>query len=131
MGFSTATEIADTIVRATGLPFRTAHGIVGRLARGSGDPTLADADQASMDMIGKKLSEMGLTEKMLDEAKDPLKNVERRRALGGPARDTVENAIISEKDGIESDKKALAVLKEKQQSARRELAEAVGHIISG
>ncbi len=30
IGFTTATEIADTIVRATGLPFRTAHGIVGR-----------------------------------------------------------------------------------------------------
>ena len=29
-GFSTATELADTLVRAYGLPFRTAHNIVGR-----------------------------------------------------------------------------------------------------
>jgi len=29
-GFSTATELADMLVRAYGLPFRTAHTIVGR-----------------------------------------------------------------------------------------------------
>jgi argininosuccinate lyase len=131
MGFTTATEIADTIVRATGLPFRTAHGIVGRLARGSGNPTLEDADKASTDMIGKKLSEMGLTEKMLDEAKDPHKNVERRMVLGGPARDTVEKAIGSEKNKIESDQKALSALSDRQQKARKELDEAASRIISG
>jgi argininosuccinate lyase len=131
MGFTTATEIADTIVRATGLPFRTAHGIVGRLARGNGDPSLEDADRASMDMIGKKLSDMGLTEKMLSEAKDTLMNVERRRILGGPARATVEKAIGAEKGLIDSDQKALSALIGQQQNAQRELADAAGHIISG
>jgi argininosuccinate lyase len=124
-GFTTATEIADTIVRATGLPFRTAHGIVGRLARGNGDPTLQEADSAAMDMIGKKLSDMGLTEKMLSEAKDPLMNVERRNVLGGPARAAVENAIAEEKARIESGRKALSTLGGRQQQARKELADIV------
>ena len=123
-GFTTATEIADTIVRSTGLPFRTAHGIVGRLARGNGDPTLKEADSASMDMIGKKLSDMGLTEQMLSEAKDPLMNVERRKILGGPARATVEKAIEEEKGRIESDQKALSTLIGRQQKAQKELADA-------
>jgi argininosuccinate lyase len=124
LGFTTATEIADTIVRATGLPFRTAHGIVGKLARGNGDPTLKEADSASMDMIGKKLSDMGLTEKMLSEAKDPLMNVERRNVMGGPARAAVEKVIGAEKDRIESDQKALLSLKGRQQKAQKELADA-------
>ena len=33
-GFSTATELADSLVRITGMPFRTAHRIVGRIAAG-------------------------------------------------------------------------------------------------
>ncbi len=131
MGFTTATEIADTIVRATGLPFRTAHGIVGRLARGDGDPSLADVDRASMDMIGKKLSRMGLTEKALDEAKDPLKNVRRRSILGGPARSTVTKRIAAEKERLKADEKAASGLEKKLARAEGDLAKAVSDIIKG
>ena len=131
MGFTTATEIADTIVRATGLPFRTAHGIVGRLARGNGDPTLKDADVASMDMIGKKLSDMGLTEKMLSEAKDPHMNVGRRNVMGGPARAAVEMNLLTESERIGSGQKALLLLSEQQLKAKKELLDAIGRIISG
>lgn len=130
MGFTTATEIADTIVRATGLPFRTAHGIVGRLARGDGDPTLKDADEASMAMIGKKLSDMGLTGNMLDEAKDPMKNVERRSLLGGPAKAAIEGKITKEQDRIKADTKVLSGLQQKLEKADKELSEAVKNIIS-
>jgi argininosuccinate lyase len=109
-GFTTATEIADTIVRATGLPFRTAHGIVGRLARGSGNPSLKDVDSASMEMIGKKVSTMGLTAKMLAEAKDPATNVERRSILGGPAKTTVRKKIDAEKKKLSLDSERMASL---------------------
>ncbi len=128
MGFTTATEIADTIVRATGLPFRTAHGIVGRLARGSGDPALADADEASMAMIGKRLSKMGLTQKMLEEAKDPVMNVERRKVLGGPAKATVAKKIAAEKKRLDADRNAAAGLREKLDRAERELSKAINDI---
>ena len=131
MGFTTATEIADTIVRSTGLPFRTAHGIVGRLARGDGNPSLQDVDQASMDMIGKKLSTMGLTEKALEEAKDPMKNVQRRSVLGGPAKETVTKKIAAEKERLKTDEKAASDLGKKQEKAQGELAKAVEAIIKG
>jgi len=124
-GFTTATEIADTIVRATGLPFRTAHGIVGRLARGDGSPSLKDADKASMDMIGKKLSTMGLTEKALEEAKDPAKNVERRKILGGPAKAAVAKKLKAEKARLDADGKAMAGLRKKLDRAGEELSKAV------
>ncbi len=38
-GFSTATELADSLVRITGMPFRTAHRIVGRIAASGGSPS--------------------------------------------------------------------------------------------
>jgi argininosuccinate lyase len=130
LGFTTATEIADTIVRETGLPFRTAHGIVGRLARGGGDPSLADVDEASMAMIGKKLSRIGLTKKMLEEAKDTMKNVERRKVPGGPAKATVLKNIAAEKKRLDIDRKAMAGLQEKLDTAGRELSKAIGGITS-
>ena len=129
MGFTTATEIADTIVRATGLPFRTAHGIVGRLARGGGDPSLEDVDEASMAMIGRKLSDMGLTEEMLEEAKDPMKNVERRKILGGPAKSAIRKKLAAENARLKADEKALAALREKLEEASGELSRIIDEIV--
>ena len=133
MGFTTATEIADTIVRSTGLPFRTAHGIVGRLAagesslaRGSGDPSLGDVDDASMEMIGKKVSAMGLTKEMLAEAKDPAKNIERRNILGGPAKVTVRKKITTEKKKLYIGRQKLAVAAGKDKEVLRRAVESSG-----
>ncbi|MCD1296216.1 argininosuccinate lyase [Methanocella sp. CWC-04] len=131
MGFTTATEIADTIVRSTGLPFRTAHGIVGKLARGDGNPSLSEVDDASMDMIGKRLSDMGLTQKMLEEAKDPLKNIERRSVTGGPAISAIGKKIESENRKIKDDEGLYAGLVQKLKRSEDELSNAVKNTISG
>jgi argininosuccinate lyase len=129
MGFTTATEIADTIVRATGLPFRTAHGIVGRLARSGGNPSLGDVDGASMAMIGKKLSEMGLTEKMLEEAGDPVMNVERRGIPGGPARQAITIKLEAERARLEADRDRLSALSERLGRASSLLASEAEKIV--
>jgi argininosuccinate lyase len=129
MGFSTATEIADTIVRATGLPFRTAHGIVGRLARGSGNPSLEDVDRASVEMIGKKVSAMGLTKQMLADAKDPAKNIERRKIIGGPAKATVRKKITTEQKKLATDDDRLASLQKQMQNSNDELTKAAKSIM--
>ncbi|VVB95548.1 Fumarate hydratase class II [uncultured archaeon] len=84
-GFMCATELADTIVRNTGIPFRTAHHIVGSIAKSGKIPTISVLDDLSMDIIHKKLSENGLSEKAIVEALDPLGNIKRRRVPGGPA----------------------------------------------
>ncbi|MDK2834543.1 MAG: argininosuccinate lyase [Methanolobus sp.] len=94
-GFTTATELADTMVRATGIPFRTAHQIVGVLARSSGVPTLKDVDDVSGRILGSGLSERGLTEKMIREALDPVSNIRRRKIIGGPSPDETSRAISS------------------------------------
>ena len=43
-GFSTATELADSLVRTYGLPFRTAHTIVGRAVQ-KGDLSLSTLEK--------------------------------------------------------------------------------------
>ncbi len=93
LGFTTATELADTMVREADIPFRTAHQIVGVLAQGKGDPTLDEIDNVASDIIGESLSDRGLTETMVAEALDPIRNVSRRNIEGGPAPDEMERAI--------------------------------------
>jgi argininosuccinate lyase len=84
-GFSTATELADSLVRVTGLPFRTAHQIVGRLASQKGRPTIQDLDAAAKEVAGIEPSSLGFGPEMLEKALDPRSNVAVRSATGGPA----------------------------------------------
>lgn len=84
-GFTTATELADTMVREAGIPFRTAHQIVGTLSRTTTRPSLKEIDQVSSAVLGFKLSDKGLTEDAVAGALDPVSNVERRLVVGGPA----------------------------------------------
>jgi argininosuccinate lyase len=110
LGFTTATELADTMVRAGGIPFRTAHQIVGVLARGDGNPTLADVDAVAKDVIGETLSSRGLTEVMVREALDPVLNINRRSITGGPAPSEMEKAIKSRFEELEGTKASISEL---------------------
>jgi len=83
-GFATATELADTLVRSTGMPFRTAHSIVGRIAAFGQRPSLAALDAVALEVAGFKPSERGFSSGDLDRALDPKSNVTLRANIGGP-----------------------------------------------
>lgn len=83
-GFSTATELADTIVRTTEISFRTAHQIVGTLSK-SDVRTLEELDRIALEITGRKLSDEGLSQEMFDGALDVMENVKRRNVVGGPS----------------------------------------------
>jgi argininosuccinate lyase len=85
VGFSTATELADSLVRITGMPFRTAHSIVGRIAASGRRPGLSDLDAVAMEVAGFRPSEHGFTSGDLNCALDPKSNVALRANTGGPA----------------------------------------------
>ena len=102
-GFTTATELADTMVRDAGIPFRTAHQIVGTLSRSDKMPTLKDIDAVSSEILGYKLSEKGLTEDAVSGALDPMSNVERRLVVGGPA-------PIQIRDDLSDKKRRLSIM---------------------
>ncbi|MCR3884799.1 MAG: argininosuccinate lyase [Methanothrix sp.] len=84
-GFSTATELADSLVRKTKIPFRTAHQIVGALAAKGESPTIEDLDAAAERIAGFRPSERGFGKEELAAALDPRKNVAARSRTGGPA----------------------------------------------
>ncbi len=93
VGFSTATEIADSLVRITGMPFRTAHSIVGRIAAAGSRPGMEELDEISLEMAGFRASEYGFSAEDLERALDPKSNVALRANTGGPAPAETERMI--------------------------------------
>jgi len=116
-GFTTATELADTMVRVCDIPFRTAHQIVGVLARGNGEPTIGEIDAVAHNVIGESLSSRGLTEDMVKEALDPILNVSKRSVIGGPSPESMERLIESSKERIANDTELLESLIDDRDSA--------------
>jgi argininosuccinate lyase len=108
IGFTTATELADTIVRTTELSFRTAHRIVGTLARGS-KYTPEEADRIAMQIADIKLSEEGLTPELFEEAMDIRHNIERRDIVGGPMPGEVSRMIEDREYQLTHDIDALEI----------------------
>ncbi len=88
-GFSTVTELADTLVRERGVTFKDAHAIVSSVVRlaesegvGVGGISSGLVDRAAEGVVGRQL---GLKEEMISRALDPVGFVEIRALPGGPA----------------------------------------------
>jgi len=88
-GFASATELADTLVRATGMAFRDAHAIVGRMIKKAikegktpSKLTMSDLKAASRELLGKDVQ---LTEEEFRAALDIELCVKSRSLPGGPA----------------------------------------------
>ena len=102
-GFSTATELADTLVRTYGIPFRTAHTIVGRAVQ-KGDLSLSTLEEAAREVAaGISLVAKGLTQKNIDEALDVPYSIALRKAPGGPAPFAVRIALDERKKQLDAD----------------------------
>lgn len=121
-GFMTATELADTIVRATGIPFRTAHHIVGASAKTGKTPTLSLLDGISLKILGEKLSGMGLSEKAVKEALDPLVNIRKRIVPGGPAPREIKRQIAVIKKKLAGSGNDIKLINKKINKAKEKLA---------
>src|SRR5207244_2300358 len=90
-GFSTATDLADWLVRALGLPFRHAHHITGEIvkrAEGRGS-TLAELPLADMQAVEPAITEA------IYEALDVERSVAGRNSFGGTAAARVHEAIAA------------------------------------
>ena len=85
-GWTTLTELADTLARDHGLPFGTAHAIARRLVAGrERDPNRSMAElvaEASREVLG---SAIDYSEEQLEAILAPRHFVEVRRTWGGPA----------------------------------------------
>jgi argininosuccinate lyase len=96
-GFSTMTELADTLVRNCNISFREAHDIIAQtvlraVAEGkTANQITADMIQKSaIESIGKKLN---ISDSEILAAINPTENVLRRNVIGGPAPQAVQQMI--------------------------------------
>jgi argininosuccinate lyase len=123
--FSTATELADVLVREKDLPFRVAHGIVGRLVTRvlqQGLPwravTSAMLDECAHEVIGHALS---LSAAQVERALDPLRNLEGKQAAGSPSVTETRRLISRARDALARQHRLVATWQAHQQQARQTL----------
>jgi argininosuccinate lyase len=102
-GFSTATELADVLVREYGLPFRTAHRIVGRAVR-HGSLDIATLEGAAREAAGLSVVDLGLTEERIALALDPRHAVAVRTIVGGPAPAAVAVQLTEQEELLARDR---------------------------
>ena len=91
VGFTTATDLADWLVREKGVPFREAHGVAGRVVRlaetrgcGLEDLTLADLQEVDGRIEAGAMAMLSVD-----------RSVESRRSLGGTAPERVLEAVAA------------------------------------
>ncbi len=101
--FSTATELADTLVRSYGLSFRTAHNIVGRAVQ-KGYLNLETLDSAAKELnVDISFAKKGLTQDRINAVLDVDYSIALRKAPGGPAPLAVKIAIEERKKQLDAD----------------------------
>ncbi|MCH7943156.1 MAG: argininosuccinate lyase, partial [Proteobacteria bacterium] len=94
LGFITATDLADWLVRIAGLPFRQAHHATGRIVR--------LAEESGVGLAELPLAAMVGIEPAIDERVFEVLTVERsvasRTSLGGTAPEQVRAAIAAARE---------------------------------
>ncbi|MCS7118991.1 MAG: argininosuccinate lyase [Archaeoglobaceae archaeon] len=107
--FTTATEVADMLVKEFRIPFRDAHRIVSRIVS-QNLPMTADAVEKTARDFGYEIK---VDDEMLKDALDVEKAVERRRNLGGTAKEEVLRMIDKRKDKLRKNRRVIKRLREK------------------
>ena len=103
-GWTTLTELADTLTREHGVPFRTAHAIAARVARSAGpaspDEVAAALALASLELLGRPVE---YPPAALAGLLSPRRFVEVRATHGGPAPSETRRAAGASRDRLEAD----------------------------
>jgi argininosuccinate lyase len=125
-GGTTLTELADTLVREQGLPFRTAHGIAGLLLKArTEDPNASLSDalaKASQALVGRRFE---YTETRLLEIMSPRYFIEVRQTLGGPAPGETGRALAESRRLLDADHDEWQARRDHLRRADQTLAERV------
>jgi argininosuccinate lyase len=123
-GWTTLTELADTLVRDHGLPFTTAHAIAGHLVGGrQRDPGRSLAEllhDATTELLGAPLA---YSEAQVAHILSPRHFVEIRRTLGGPAPAETARAAKVSRQQLDADEQWWSNATEALASAERALTD--------
>ena len=122
-GWTTLTELADTLVRDHGLPFRSAHAIAARLmdvrAREPERPLSAIVSEVSGELLGSPLT---YSDEALATILSPRHFVNVRRTWGGPAPEETTRASRALRAQLDTDNDWWRIATEALASAGRRLA---------
>ncbi|MEM0215283.1 MAG: argininosuccinate lyase, partial [Archaeoglobaceae archaeon] len=113
-GFTTATELADMLVKDFGIPFRDAHRIIARLAsEGNYSPSAKDLERSAKE-IGYEIRVSG--ERVAEVTK--LENiVNGRKTIGGTAKEEVDRMRAMRKEKVLSERRELKRIKRRIENA--------------
>ena len=114
-GFTSVTELADTLVRQCSLPFRQAHGLVSGLVHYARENNIAP-EEATAAMLREVAAEtlgidVNLPEAQFKRALDPRAFVEARVLPGGAAPSATGAVLLAQGDAVGAD---LAWLKDRR-----------------
>lgn len=133
--WSTASNLADEIVRHSGISFRTAHHVVGRFVRNCvaegvspSEVTEDMLDRASQEAIGQRLA---LPEGVVRQALDPQAFIHTRVTPGSPNPVAVKEMIRDGKEREASHREWYVRTREKVGRARQELDRQVEQYVKG
>jgi argininosuccinate lyase len=125
-GGTTLTELADTLVREEGLPFRTAHGIAALFLKArTEDPTASLSEalaKASKALLGRSLD---YSDDLLETVMSPLHFVQVRRTLGGPAPEETARALAASRRQLDSERDTWQRQRDLLAQTERQLTERV------
>lgn len=133
--WSTASALADELVRLRGLSYREAHSVVGRLVRGAleagrgpGDVTGADIDAAAMEALGRSVD---LPDEIARGAFDTRSFVASRTSKGGVAPAETRRLAALAAGYVADEERWLASTRGRLDEAGRLLDEAARGLIAG
>jgi argininosuccinate lyase len=133
-GFGSATELADVIVRETGLSFRMAHNIVAIVVRdalteGRTAESISSAalDAAAGLLFGKALH---IPAEKLRAALDPAENLRGRSLQGGPAPDAMAALLANRRAKLAEDRAAISAISQRVTDTRAACWAEAGHLIA-
>lgn len=127
--FSTMTDLADALVRESGIDFREAHEIIARVVEAAinGGKTADQIDVAMIETAAQ--AQLGRTIRIsataVRDALDPVRSVKLRNGIGGPAASSVAAMIKVSQAEISDERSWLAARRQKIEAASAALAQAV------
>jgi argininosuccinate lyase len=122
-GWTTLTELADTLVRDHALPFASAHAVAGRLVtarEAAPDRPLSQLlRDVSLEVLGRPLD---YSDEALADILSPAHFVAVRGTRGGPAPAEVARALVASRAALQHDESHLAGIRDALTAAESRLA---------
>lgn len=129
-----ATDVAGALVRDKGLPWRTAHQIVGILVRYTNERGIKPADvtpelldEAAIEYMGQPV---GLSVEVLRDALDPTAFVNRRTLYGGPAPREAGQRLSEYEAALSEDSRKLVAAREQVKRGAMALEQAIDRLLA-